>query len=53
MEHDGRRLRCGRCHGSIVLEPDPLFKPSIDAAELLAQLLREVKHPTQAQRRTG
>jgi hypothetical protein len=53
MEHDGKRFRCGHCHGSIVLEPDPLFKPSIDAAELLAQLLREAKHPTRGRRRAG
>ena len=53
LERDGRRLRCGQCHGPVQLEPDPLFAPPIDPAELLAPLKRAAGHRSRSQRSVG
>jgi hypothetical protein len=45
LEREGRRLRCGHCHGAVLLEPDPQFQPAIDPAELLAPLKHAVGRP--------
>jgi hypothetical protein len=53
LERDGRQLRCGHCHGAILLEADPLFEPAVDATELLARLKKEAGRRTKPRRAAG